>query len=129
RGAELNGPDGGIHIVEGSNHDHRRFVVSALQLPQQVEAVSIRKAYVENDGVRLETVDLFQTLGHAGCTSHLIAFLREEHAERLKDHLLIVYDENTSLLHEVSSFARGRVRRRIVPAGSLGDTSTRPPWA
>ena len=82
----------GLVAAAGQHHD-RNAVVAAADHPQQIMALDIRQAKIENDQIGL-LGQQFQRGLAVRCIEDLIALRAEPHPQQLADRRLVIDDKN-----------------------------------
>ena len=110
-GAALHRGDRALDRRERRDHQHRQLVVYLLQLVERGHAVHARHHDVDDGGVEGDRAGELQPFGGVGGEAHRVALARQQRFEDLTHDLLVVDDQNRTVLVHTS----GRCPADVTP--------------
>ena len=121
-GAELHRLDRGGDVLEAGHHDHLRRLRHRRQLAQDVDALLLRHAHVEDDDVERPIANALERDGAVGRPVHLVPAPGQLADDQLAQVPLVVG-------HQHANRARhsGSTTRKVLPLPGTEVTSIFPP--
>ena len=95
-GAEAHRLDGEIVVADPGDHDHRRSLAALAQLAQQLDAVSVGKLMIEENGVRHGVGERLPGRGEVAVQPGLVAAILQVHGQYLAKNEVVLHYQDIS---------------------------------